>query len=140
LSNQARLAAVSGYFPLQEKNVKKIDTDRIPADVFDKMKAAAENRPEPIDNSELVMRFRAEGGNILHFRPQFPDSRGLTVAFKAKSGRIEIATALTHRNDGFTKKIGTKTAIQHFDNKQTVFLPLHGRPVDALKFAFAHLA
>jgi hypothetical protein len=89
--------------------------------------AGSTPRPDPIDNSELVERFRAEGGQIVHIIPKKllggQYTRGITVAFKRKSGHIEMATAVQHRNDTFTKKMGTKTAIEHFDAGRTVSLP-----------------
>lgn len=83
-----------------------------------------EPKPEPIDNTELVEQFRAEGGRIYHALPYHSGRRGVTFAFKVKGGRVEFATAVQHRNDTFTKKIGTKTAIEHFHAGKTVFLPL----------------
>lgn len=103
---------------------KKIDTDRIPAEAFDKMKAKHANRVEPIDNTELVKEFRAKGGRILHIRPGHGNTRGLTVAYVVKGGRIEMATGCQHRNDDFTKKMGTKTSIEHFNAGKTVHLPV----------------
>jgi len=79
---------------------------------------------EKIDNTQLVAEFRAAGGRILHV--SF-GGRGMTFAFKQKSNRIEFATALTHTVDTFTKKVGTKTAITHFLDGQTVFVPLGKR-------------
>lgn len=84
----------------------------------------SEPKPDPIDNTELVEQFRAEGGRIFHALPYNSGRRGVTFAFKLKGGRIEFATAVQHRNDTFTKKIGTKTAIEHFHAGRTVFLPL----------------
>lgn len=76
-----------------------------------------------INNTELVTRFRAEGGGIFHIRPEKPQDRGITVAFKLKNSRVTFATAVQHRDDSFTKKIGTKTAIEHFDAGQVVTVP-----------------
>lgn len=99
---------------------------------------------EPINNNELVLGFRAEGGGVFHIRPRknFDGkwSRGMTVAFKLKGGRAEVATAVTHRVDCFTKKIGTKTAIDHFRAGKTVFLPVGGdRPAQSLQYFFSDL-
>lgn len=93
---------------------------------------APKPKPDPIDNTELVEAFRALGGGILHLQPKY-GRRGITIAFVAhKSSRIEFATAVQHRSDTFTKKQGTKNAIEHFNNGQTVFLPIqkHVEPVD----------
>jgi|ERR1044072_6832586 hypothetical protein len=83
------------------------------------------NRPakiEPIDNTELVSQFHDCGGKLLHIRPA-DGKRGMTFAYRVKGSRIELATAVQHRNDDFTKKMGTKTAIEHFVAGKTVFFP-----------------
>lgn len=89
---------------------------------------APKPKPEPINNNTLVQEFRLRGGHLLHFRPTnisgIRKTRGMTLAFVVKSGHIEIATAVQHRGDDFTKKIGTKTAITHFIDGQTVNIPL----------------
>jgi hypothetical protein len=94
----------------------------------------AKPKPEPIDNTALVEAFRAEGGRILHIPSERSHGgrvyRGLTAAFKIKSGRIEIATGVQHRNDEFTKKVGTRTAIEHFNAGKTIHLPLRGKTID----------
>lgn len=102
--------------------------DKEIADKLAALEANRKDRPAPIDNTELVLGFRAEGGGVLHIRP-FRDwdgkwTRGLTAAFKIKGRRVEIATALTHHSDCFTKKMGTKLAIEHFRAGKTVFLPV----------------
>lgn len=82
-----------------------------------------------IDNTKLVEDFRLKGGKILHVHSDMPDGRGMTLAFIAKSGRVEVATSVQHRNDSFTKKIGTKLAIEHFIAGKTINLPIIGRKV-----------
>lgn len=87
----------------------------------------------PIDNTILVEEFRLAGGRVQHIMKA---GKGLTVAFKAKNNRFEIATAITHSSDTFAKKIGTKTAIEHFLAGKTVFLPRNNdgsRPTEALQ-------
>lgn len=95
--------------------------------------APATNKPVPIDNTELVREFRNRGGCLLHVRPERIYgggwTRGMTVAFMQKSGRIELATSVSHRSDSFTKKIGTKTAIEHFNAGKTIFFPIRGKKV-----------
>ena len=78
-------------------------------------------KTDPIDNTELVEEFRKEGGNIFHVRED-EQHRGVTFAYKVKGRRIEIATALTH------------TAIDHFHNGNTIFLPYHDRHRATLVF------
>lgn len=98
------------------------------------------------NNEERVRAFRASGGNILHIRPRRfavtgRVTRGLTVAFVIRSGRIEVATAVQHRTDCFSKKIGTKTAIEHFLSGKTVSLPLRpgNHTTEDFKQAFSWL-
>lgn len=104
----------------------------------------------PIDNTELVEAFRKEGGGILHLPPSNLQPRGGTVAYKVRGSRLEVATSLTHPNDVFSRKMGTKTAIEHFREGRTIFLPMtkkiirrHGKTVSGFKidarFAFKHL-
>jgi hypothetical protein len=86
---------------------------------------AAAAKPDPINNTEIIADFKAMGGRVMHFRPdRFYNVRGMTIAFIQKSGRIEVATAVQHRADDFTKKVGTKTAIEHFFAGKTVTIPL----------------
>lgn len=85
--------------------------------------APTKPKVEPIDNTKLVEEFTAEGGRILHVR-ETPLNRGVTFAYKLKGKRIEVATAVTHTVDTFTKKVGTKTAIAHFRAGQIITLPV----------------
>lgn len=100
-------------------------------------------KPAVIDNTALVTEFREKGGRILHIPSDRPVwlggkvRRGLTAAFIVKSGRIEIATGVQHRSDDFTKKVGTKTAIEHFNEGKTIHLPLRGKTVNFSELANA---
>lgn len=102
---------------------KNIDTDRIPAAAFDKMKTKAEDRSDPINNTEIVELFRATGGRLFHALPN-GKRRGVTFAYVVKNSRIMIATGVQHRHDTFTKKVGTKKAIEHFFAGKMINLPL----------------
>lgn len=82
-------------------------------------------KPEPINNTELVNEFRSGGGRVLHL--QGSGGRAMTLAFVQRGGRVELATSVTHTNDCFTRKVGTKVAIEHFRAGKTVFLPLASR-------------
>ena len=92
---------------------------------------------EHIDNTKLVEDWRAEGGSIFHFRPEHRNKihrrRGVTIAFKAKGTRVELASACQHSSDTFTKRIGTKTAIEHFKAGKTITLPVR-RGMTAMDF------
>lgn len=91
---------------------------------------ASKPKPDPINNSELVTGFRAGGGKIFHLRPDDYRTiggrprRGMTVAFVIRSGHVELATAVQHRSDVFARKVGTRTAIQHFQQGKTISLPI----------------
>lgn len=80
-----------------------------------------------IDNTEAVTAHRANGGGLFHVRPRRRGdgkwTRGFTVAYKVKGGRIEFATSVQHRADVFCKKVGTKVALQHFNEGKTVTMP-----------------
>ncbi len=92
-------------------------------------------KPVPIDNTDLVNAFRLKGGMIVHVNPT-KYHRGVTFAFIAhKSSRVEVASAVQHRADVFTKKMGTKNAIEHFNQGKTMVLPLRSgiHPIDVLK-------
>lgn len=89
---------------------------------------AVKEKPEPIDNTELVDVFRAVGGQILHIPPRTflnrPSTKGMTLAYIRKGQRVELATAVTHRADQFCKKNGTKVAIEHFNTGRHVTIPV----------------
>ena len=80
-------------------------------------------KPERINNDEAVAQFRNAGGNIIHVRPELPEDRGMTFAYVRQGSRIVFSTAVQHRADVFTKKMGTRIAIEHFLQGKTVTLP-----------------
>lgn len=86
-------------------------------------------KPEPIDNTEAVKQFGLEGGRILHIRPD-NGKRGMTFAYKRKGGRVTFSTSVQHRHDAFTKKMGTKLALEHFYEGKTISLPIGGVNTD----------
>ena len=86
-------------------------------------KAPPANTREKLNNSELVEEFRASGGRIYHHRPSPSGARGVTFAFVQRGSRMEVSSAVQHRNDTFTKKIGTRLAIEHFRAGKTILLP-----------------
>lgn len=95
-------------------------------DVFDTLREAhkTEGR-EKINNTEAVEAFRAEGGGIIHLNPNDTFTRGVTFAYIHKGNRLTFSTAVQHKNDTFTKRIGTKTALDHFHEGKTVTLPIN---------------
>lgn len=92
-------------------------------------------KPAPINNTDLVKDFRGVGGSIVHCQSRDRKGKSVTFAFVAKRNRVEVATAVTHTNDSFAKKMGTKTAIEHFKEGKTITLPMNnsGGPVRLFK-------
>lgn len=96
---------------------------------MEKIEIPVKIKPEPIDNTDLVNAFRADGGGILHIRSAVSSwgdraiLRGVTIAYRLKGSRVEFATAVQHGSDDFTKKVGTKTAIEHFRAGKVVTMP-----------------
>lgn len=80
-------------------------------------------KPKPINNEQLVKDFHADGGRIVHRRSN-KTARGVTFAYRVKGKRVEVATAVQHPHDCFTKKIGTQLAIKHFREGKTITLPM----------------
>lgn len=111
------------------------------AQIDAKIAEARAKRPitEKINNSALLAGTDAR---IVHIRKneaiqlqegqepldQLLANRELTIAYKRHGNNIvEIATAITHSQDTFTKKIGTKLACEHFNAGQTVRVPINDK-------------
>lgn len=96
---------------------------------------------EHIDNTEAVAAHRANGGGLFHVRPRRRGNgnwaRGFSVAYKVKGSRIEFATSVQHRADVFCKKVGTKVALQHFNEGKTVTLPFKSLKSFSMYLEFA---
>lgn len=90
------------------------------------------------NNGELLAE---HGLNVMHFLPGF-DLPGMTVAYRKPfrgSNTLEIATAITHPKDTFTKRIGTRTAVEAFVSGRTIFVPITDKrsgAIATLKFLF----
>lgn len=119
------------------------------AEIAIRIAAAEEKRVkhERINNAE---RLKASGLRIVHILPRnngnlYPRDRlGMTVAYRPVFRRpsvIEVSTALCRKGDVFSRKMGTKTAIENFQNGHTVFIPATnpGRdPVWTVRDTFGH--
>ena len=92
------------------------------------MKFGANYTPRPkapkIDNTQLL---KETGVKIRHFhtidRFGYNRPRNLTVAFKEGRSTLEIATAVVHPSDCFSRKMGTKLACEAFQAGRTVRVP-----------------
>jgi hypothetical protein len=74
------------------------------------------------NNGELL---KEHGLKVVHIRPDSDvfAGRGMTVAYRdVNRNVIEIATAIVHTTDTFTKKIGTRIAVENFIAGRTVFV------------------
>lgn len=87
-----------------------------------------EDTPEDTRNSgELLVEL---GLKVIHFRPNTQYGRtlhGLTVVYKElhrNSNVIEVATAIVHPKDTFTKRTGVRLAVKAFVAGRTVCLPV----------------
>lgn len=75
---------------------------------------------EKINNTKEVAAFVASGGRIRHARYD-----RITFAFRKKKGRlVEVAFANCNPSDDFVKKLGTKLALERFNEGNTVLLPV----------------
>lgn len=102
--------------------MSKITPEQIAANIAaSALKKKGDNNP-PINNSEAVEAFRKKGGRILHYQGR--RFKGVTIAFIRGGKTIEIATSVVHPSDVFTKKVGTKNAIERFNDGRTVVLPI----------------
>lgn len=80
-----------------------------------------QTEPDPRNNGELLAD---HGLKLVHIRPENDfRGRGMTVAFReVNKNVIEIATAIVHTNDTFTKKVGARLAIENFIAGRTVYV------------------
>lgn len=74
-----------------------------------------------IDNTQILAD---TGLRVIHFNRIDFNDRSMTLAYKGTDRLVEIATAVTHPNDRFCRKIGTKTAVEAFLAGKTVRLPV----------------
>lgn len=95
-----------------------------------------------IDNSDLL---KETGLRVIHLNPKMgsydgPNHNGMTIAFRVtgrNSNTIEIATAVNHPKDSFTKKIGTKLAVERFKSGRTVHVPnICNNAVETIQYMF----
>jgi hypothetical protein len=92
----------------------------IAKDILTSPKAVAEPK---VNNGELLAK---HGLQVMHFHPGI-GLPGMTVAYRVpfrSSNVLEIATAITHPNDTFTKKIGTRIAVEAFVAGRTAYVPI----------------
>ena len=79
-------------------------------------------RKADFSNADLV----ADSGlNIAHFqREDTPLTRDITVAYEVVSNNLlKVATSMCHPSDTFTKKFGTRQAIENFQNGNFIDMP-----------------
>lgn len=96
---------------------------------------------ERINNTALLAS--APGVKVVHVRPDGNSPRlrrkAMTVAFRQnhKGHNIEIATAIVNPDDAFSRKIGTKLAVENFlDGKTTTIPDAYGNAVRSIRYMF----
>jgi len=95
------------------------------ADALDFIKVAEENIRQ-----EMLLKAKLCGVSIVHIKEHDGWRKGgMTVAFRKcneyKHGRmVEVAVAVCSPEDIFSRKIGTKMALEKFFSNKTIELPL----------------
>lgn len=65
--------------------------------------------------------------SVVHFGPATkisPRDRSFTVAFRPTGDLVEVAVSVVHPKDKFTRKIGTRTAVDKFLAGETIKIPV----------------
>lgn len=95
-----------------------VNDNRIPAAIRERAKNQIV--APRIDNTAALA---ASTASIVHINTGV--SRPITVAYeRINKSHIKIATAVTHRHDTFTRKVGTKVALANFAAGKVIVLPL----------------
>ena len=114
-------------FPFPVITPKNMRDDGATAhDTINHIKLAEENL-----RKEMLLKAKLCGVGIVHIKSDEGGWRkgGMTVAFK-KSNRyprgrmVEVAVAVCSPDDTFSRKIGTKLALEKFFSEQVIELPL----------------
>lgn len=114
-------------FPFPVITPKNMRDDSATAhDTINHIKLAEENL-----RKEMLLKAKICGVGIVHIKSDENGWRkgGMTVAFK-KSNRyprgrmVEVAVAVCSPDDTFSRKIGTKLALEKFFSEQVIELPL----------------
>lgn len=85
------------------------------------------NVREKINNTAAL---KESGLTIVHMNAPFMRDgkklyRAMTVAYEQiNKSHLKISTSVTHKADTFTKKVGTKIALENFKKGNTVVIPL----------------
>lgn len=86
-------------------------------------KLTDENRAFLLQKAEIL------GVGIVHIFDESNPKGGMTVAFRkvspfAKGTMVDVAVATCSKEDSFSRKTGTKLALESFFNGQTIALPI----------------
>lgn len=78
---------------------------------------------EKIDNTEGLKNL---GIRIKHYNNQQRANSRFTIGYRFIGySVVEIATAICHKGDTFTKKVGTKKVIENFQAGNTILVPVN---------------
>jgi len=104
------------------------------------MGLSGKTKADKIDNTQLLAD---TGLSIVHVNNIGDDDkpRSMTIAYKGSDRLVEIATSVTHPQDRFCRKIGTKLAVENFQagKKVRIAVPIfwQGQLNDFVKTLFA---
>jgi hypothetical protein len=116
----------------------RLTPEQIAARVEASRTAVAEKK-EAVRQRELITaaEIKREGLTIAHFRRKFVSALaearahtgGVTVAYRHKSVNtfVEIATSICRDDEVFSRKLGTRTAVDQFVLGRVIRVPLYGR-------------
>lgn len=99
-------------------------------------------KKEHIDNSKLLADSGLKIVHINNNRGADTTFRAMTVAYEQiNKSHLKISTAVTHRSDTFTKKLGTRVAIQNFEKGNVIVVPIqrYGSIADQLRGMFGYI-
>jgi hypothetical protein len=95
-----------------------------------------------VNNGELLAFHDLK---VVHIHPsQYRKTRGMTIAYQQVNRNVlEIATSIVHPFDTFTKKTGTRLAVEAFVAGRTTYIPIRhefdkNKAINSLRFYFGH--
>lgn len=91
-----------------------------PEEIQERIQQAASRRPrvEKINNEALLAETGLRVVHVETFQGR------ITVAYRPPTSKVlEISTSLCRKGDNFSRKFGTRQAVQHFLAGKTIFIP-----------------
>lgn len=115
---KAAVLAKTAVNAKQKAALERARTEAIARKLYD------ENRAFLLQKAELL------GVGVVHIFDECDPKGGMTVAFRkvsrfAKGTMVEVAVATCSKEDSFSRKTGTKLALEAFFNGEVIQLPLN---------------